>query len=110
MEITGNIKLIQDIESGTSKSGNEWSKRTIVVTTNEKYPQDLAIDFMGESIKQIEKFQVGNPVGVSINLRGKEYNGKYYTSISGWKLSQYIGNVGNEQQNPAREEVADLPF
>ena len=39
MEITGNIKLIQDVESGTSKAGNEWSKRTIVVTTVEKYPQ-----------------------------------------------------------------------
>lgn len=110
MEITGNIKLIQDVESGTSKAGNEWSKRTIVVTTADKYPQDLAIDFLGESIKGINNFQVGNPVTVSINLRGKEYNGKYYTSINGWKIAATIGNVNNTDQNPAREETADLPF
>ena len=110
MEITGNIKLIQDVESGTSKAGNEWSKRTIVVTTNEKYPQDLAIDFLGESMKAINNFQVGNPVTVGINLRGKEYNGKYYTSINGWKIANTVGNVTNSEQNPSREETADLPF
>lgn len=110
MEITGNIKLIQDIVSGTSKAGNEWSKQTIVVTTNEKYPQDLAIDFLGDSIKSINNFQVGNPVTVAINLRGQEYNGKYYTSINGWKISATVGNVTNGEQNPAREETADLPF
>ena len=100
MEITGNIKLIQDVESGTSKAGNEWSKRTIVVTTAEKYPQDLAIDFLGDKISQINNFQVGNPVTVGINLRGKEYNGKYYTSINGWKIAATVGNITNEQQNP----------
>ena len=46
MEITGNIKLIQDTETGTSKSGKEWAKRQLVVTTTEQYPQDIAIDFM----------------------------------------------------------------
>ena len=110
MEITGNIKVIQDIESGTSKSGNEWSKRTIVVTTEGDYSQDLPIDFMGKAMEDIQKFQVGNPVTVSINLRGSQYNGKYYSSINGWKIAHTIGNVSNTDQNPAREETADLPF
>jgi hypothetical protein len=110
MEITGNIKLIQDTETGTSKAGKEWAKRTIVVTTNETYPQDIAIDFLGDKISQINNFQVGNPVDVGINLRGQEYNGKYYTSINGWKISATVGIVNNSEQNPAREETADLPF
>ena len=110
MDIIGNIKLIQDTETGTSKAGKEWAKRTIVITTNDKYPQDLAIDFLGDKITQINNFQVGNPVCVSINLRGSEYNGRYYVSLGGWKIANYIANVGNDQQNPAREETADLPF
>ena len=109
MDIIGTIKLISETEEGTSKAGKAWAKRQIVVTTNEKYPQDIAIDFMGDKILQINNFQVGNPVSVSINLRGNEYNGKYYNSINGWKISNHIANVGNEQQNPARE-TADLPF
>jgi len=111
MEITGNIKLIQNTEKGTSKSGKEWSKRQIVVTTTEQYPQDIAIDFMGEKILQINNFQVGNPVSVSINIRGNEYNGKYYNSINGWKIANHIGNIDNIDQQPAREGVTeDLPF
>tara|TARA_R100000935_G_scaffold52842_1_gene80287 strand:- start:319 stop:648 length:330 start_codon:yes stop_codon:yes gene_type:complete len=109
MDIIGTIKLISETEEGTSKAGKAWAKKQIVVTTNEKYPQDIAIDFMGDKILQINNFQVGNPVNVSINLRGNEYNGKYYNSINGWKISNHIANVGNEQQNPARE-TADLPF
>tara|TARA_B110000967_G_C18850161_1_gene544185 strand:- start:581 stop:910 length:330 start_codon:yes stop_codon:yes gene_type:complete len=109
MDIIGNIKLISETEEGTSKAGKAWAKRQIVVTTDEKYPQDIAIDFMGDKILQINNFQVGNPVNVSINLRGNEYNGKYYNSINGWKISNHIGSVSNEQQNPARE-TADLPF
>ena len=109
MDIIGTIKLISETEEGTSKAGKAWAKRQIVVTTDEKYPQHIAIDFMGDKILQINNFQVGNPVNVSINLRGNEYNGKYYNSINGWKISNHIANVGNEQQNPARE-TADLPF
>ena len=50
MDIIGNIKLISETEEGTSKAGKAWAKRQIVVTTNEKYPQDIAIDFMGDKI------------------------------------------------------------
>ena len=110
MDIIGNIKLISETEEGTSKAGKAWAKRQVVVTTsNDKYPQDIAIDFLGDKILQINNFQVGNPVSVSINIRGNEYNGKYYNSINGWKIANYIGSVTNEQQQPARE-AADLPF
>ena len=110
MEITGTLKVLGNTETGTSKAGKEWSKKQIVVTTNETYPQDIAIDFMGDKITQLNQYEVGNPIVVSINIRGNEYNGKYYNSINGWKVAQSIAQVGNEDQNPAREETADLPF
>ena len=110
MEITGNIKLISDTETGTSKAGKEWAKRQLVLTTTEQYPQNISIDFLGDKITQLDKYQVGNPVTVSINIRGNEYNGKYYNSINGWRIANHIGNVSNNDQQPAREETADLPF
>jgi len=57
MEINGNIKLIQDTETGTSKAGKEWTKRQLVVTTNETYPQDIAIDFLGDKTSLLNNFQ-----------------------------------------------------
>ena len=70
MEITGNIKQIQELVTGTSKAGKEWSKQTVIVTTADKYPQDIPVDFMGDSVEQLNNFQEGNPVTVAINLRG----------------------------------------
>ena len=110
MDIIGNIKLISETEEGTSKAGKAWAKRQVVITTDEKYPQHIAIDFLGDKILQVNNFQVGNPVCVSINIRGNEYNGKYYNSINGWKIANHIGSVGNEDQQPSREKAADLPF
>ena len=110
MEITGNIKLIQDIESGTSKAGSEWSKRTILLTTEGDYSQDLPIDFWGKSVSALENFQVGNPIKVHFNLKSRENNGKHYPSINGWKIENHMPDHTNADQNPAREETADLPF
>ena len=110
MEITGNIKLIQDVESGTSKAGNQWQKRSILLTTEGDYSQDLPIDFWGKSVSALENFQEGNPVKVHINLKSRENNGKHYPSINGWKIENHMPNVNNTDQNPAREETADLPF
>jgi len=110
MQITGNIKQIQELVTGTSKAGKQWTKKTIVITTADKYPQDIPVDFLGESVEQINNFQVGNPVTVDINIRGNEYNGKYYVSINGWKISNTVGNVTNSEQNPSRELEVDLPF
>jgi len=114
MEITGTIKVIQDIESGTSKAGNEWQKRNILLTTGGDYPQDLPIEFWGKTASALENFQVGNPVKAYINLKSREHNGKHYPSISGWKIENYIAEHTNEAQNPAREAQTiveeDLPF
>ena len=109
MEITGTLKIIGNKETGISKSGKQWAKQQVVVTTSETYPQDIAIDFMGDKIIQLNQYKVGNPVVVSINIRGNEYNGKYYNSVNGWKIATTIAQVGNQHQNPARE-TSDLPF
>jgi glucan biosynthesis protein len=108
MEIKGTLKLIGELETGTTKAGKEWQKQQIVVTTDETYPQDIAVDFMGDKVNQINNFQVGNPIVAHINLRGNEYNGKYYNSINGWKLALYMP-VNNADQQPDRE-VAELEF
>jgi|9_EtaG_2_1085328.scaffolds.fasta_scaffold10749_8 hypothetical protein len=82
MQVTGNIKLIG--ETQTFDSG--FTKRLLVVTTNDMYPQDIPIDFVKESVLRLDDFKVGQNVIVYINLRGNEHNGKYYLSASAWKI------------------------
>lgn len=110
MEITGTIKVLGNSE----KVSDKLTKLQVVVTTSEQYPQDIAIDFLNDKVDLLKNFKTGMKVIVGINLRGREYNGKYYNNIVGWRISQDVSKdvseVTNTQQQPAREEVSDLPF
>ena len=106
MEITGTIKVLGNSE----KVSDKLTKLQVVVTTDEQYPQDLPIDFLNDKVDLLKNFKVGNKVIIGINLRGREYNGKYYNNIVGWRISQDVSEVTNSQQQPDREVEADLPF
>jgi translation initiation factor IF-3 len=106
MEITGTIKILGNSE----KVSDKLTKLQVVVTTDEQYPQDISIDFLNDKVDLLKNFKVGNKVIIGINLRGREYNGKYYNNIVGWRISQDVSEVTNSQQQPAREVEADLPF
>ena len=88
MEVTGNIKLIGDVQSF---GGNGFTKRELVVTTDEQYPQMIMIEFVKDKCDLLNNHQVGQNVKVSINLRGREWvsqagETKYFNSIQGWRI------------------------
>lgn len=108
MELRGTIKVIAE----PVKVSDKLTKQQMVLTIEEdtKYPQNIAIEFLNDKLDLVKKQSVGDKVAVGVNLRGNEYNGKYYNNIVGWKVANIINNeVTNTQQNPAREGV-DLPF
>ncbi|MFT7498205.1 MAG: hypothetical protein ACI8QP_000790, partial [Porticoccaceae bacterium] len=88
MEVTGKIKLINDAQT-FGASG--FRKRELVITTDEQYPQMLMIEFVQDKCDILDKYQVGQDVKVSINLRGREWVNpegvaKYFNSIQGWRI------------------------
>jgi hypothetical protein len=101
--IKGNIKLIN--ETQTFDSG--FQKREFVVTTNDMYPQDIKIEMIKDGCAELDKFKVGNNVAVSTNIRGNEYNGKYYVNLQGWKIEE---DTDTGIEAPKKEEKSDLPF
>lgn len=83
MEIKGKIVLIGQTESvGTSG----FTKKLLVLETIETYPQKLPIEFVKDKTALLDGKTIGQEATVSINLRGSEYNGKYYAQIQGWKI------------------------
>lgn len=108
-EATGKIKLIS--ETQTFPSG--FSKREFVVTTSDsKYPQDLKFEVVKDKTSILDSYKEGQDVVVNFDIRGNEYNGKYYVNLSCWKLSGGSGGGGDEynQVPPADVEpsAADL--
>lgn len=115
MEITGSLKLIRDTQAITDK----FSKREMVVTTDEQYPQDIMIEFVNDKCDLLDKFKVNQGVTVGINIRGREWvnpqgESKYFNSIQGWKIDPKGKSSSAPAPAPAApivdEDEDDLPF
>lgn len=126
MEVTGRVKVI-NAEQQVSAS---FKKRELVVTTDEQYPQHIMIEFTQDKCDLLNNYTVGEPVKVSINLRGREWvnpqgETKYFNSIQGWRIEKLQAEApsssaqvppmpAKEAFEPAsnykEEEHDDLPF
>jgi hypothetical protein len=112
LQLQGTIKVVYDTQ--TFDSG--FSKREFVVTTQEQYPQDVKFEVLKDKTTLLDTYRVGDSVNVHFNIRGNEYNGKYYVNLQAWKMSK----AGAEQPAaggtlpppppiPANDDD-DLPF
>ncbi len=84
MEIIGKIILKLPLQTGVSKAGNNWSKQEYVLETQDNFPKKVHFDFFGDRANQYD-LQVGQMVKLSFDIESREYNGRWYTSIRGWK-------------------------
>lgn len=92
MEIRGKIIVKLPLQSGTSKAGNAWSKQEYVLETMEAYPKKVHFDFFGDRANQYP-LEVGDLVDLSFDIESREYNGRWYTSIRGWKAEKVDPNA-----------------
>lgn len=104
-ETSGKMKWI-----GTTQSfPSGFSKREFVVTTAaDKYPQDLKFEVVKDRCPQLDPFELGQDVQVSFDIRGNEYNGKYYVNLSCWKIQAADGS-GAKQGSAPRHEASASP-
>ncbi len=123
MEVTGRIKVI-NAEQQVSAS---FKKRELVVTTDEQYPQHIMIEFTQDKCDLLNNYRPGEPVKVSINLRGREWvspqgETKYFNSVQGWRIEKLQNEAPMQAppipaaqpfepaSNVTDEEHDDLPF
>ena len=82
-ELTGKIKILQDRK--TFDSG--FTKREMVVIVEDgKYPQEINLEFVQDKVSLLDNVQVGQEVTVTFDIRGREYNGRYFNNLQGWKI------------------------
>jgi len=111
-ELEGKVKVIEELR--TFPSG--FTKREFVVTTEERFPQDIKIECVKERTDLLNELNSGDPVKVSFNLRGNEYNGRYFVNLQAWRVEKVEGSVGDEPLSdaPADESLPgdgeDSPF
>ena len=106
MVVTGVIEKILPLEKGQSKEGKEWQKQLFLIKTNEQYNNLYCFEIFGdEKVQNFNKYnKEGQTVEVDFNVNCKEYNGKYYTSLSMWKIKAL------SEASPEPVESDEPPF
>lgn len=118
LKLQGEITKISEVQEGTSSKGNTWKKLGFILTTkNGDYQNEVYFTVFGEEkVENFLKFnKVGQMVDVSFNINCREYNERYYTDLSAWKVFTLKEEV-NEQPVVADTKFhsangdSDLPF
>lgn len=102
-EMKGTVKVIGEVQT----FGSSFTKREIVITTSDdKYPQDIRMDAIKDRTALLDDFKVGDPVKVSFDIRGREYNGRYFVDLSVWKI-EAAGGPGQSSKAAEPEDTTD---
>jgi single-stranded DNA-binding protein len=119
-EVKGKLKKVLPVQTGTPKAGGEdWKKVSFVVSNQGGYEgreQLFCFEIFGaEKVDNFNKFnKEGSEVLVKFEIRTNEYQGKYYTSLSAYRVDSGE-RVEQAHQTPLagtnyNGEYSDDPF
>lgn len=101
MEVSGKIIAVLPPQGGMSKAGREWKKQEYVLETHDSFPRKVKFDFFGDRVDQF-KLNIGDEVTVSFDIESREFNGRWYTDIRGWKAEKGLAQGATQQQPQAQ--------
>lgn len=82
-ELSGTVKKLFDEKT----FGSGFNVREFVVTTDaEKFPQDICLQCVKDKVELVNKLKEGDKVKVAFDLRGREWQGKYFVNLNAWKI------------------------
>ena len=88
LELEGTIRQKMGVQSGVSARGN-WAKQEFIL----EYPdgnftaQACFTAWGQDKVQELDKYQVGDKVKVSFNLKSREYNGRWYNDLQIWRIA-----------------------
>jgi hypothetical protein len=120
-EFTGNIHSIGPVQTKGTFTFREVVVQRSRTHQNKTYYDNACFKFAGDKATGLEYFAVGEEVKVSFNVRSNEWQGRWFTELSAWKIenTQAKPVPSPTPQNapatapapaPADEDFSDLPF
>ena len=88
LEIEGTLSQKLPVQSGSSARG-PWAKQEFVLEFPDgNFTAKACFTAWGQDkVQDLGKYQVGDKVKVSFNLKSREYNGRWYNDLQIWKIA-----------------------
>ena len=113
----GKLHKIYDTEQ---KSASFQAREFVIEVADGQYPQMVKFQLVQDKCNLIDGYNEGEEISVDFDLRGREWNGKYFTNLQAWRIARADGGQGGGgQQGQAAQPVAapaggdfddDIPF
>ena len=83
---------------------SDFFKREFVISTAEQYPQQVKFTAVKDKCEKLEGIKEGDLVEVKFDVRGREWNDKYFVDLNAWdikKMDAEVGAPAGDQGQPA---------
>jgi single-strand DNA-binding protein len=119
-EIQGRIHKLYEPE----RKSDKFLTQELVLLLDGRYPEYPKFQFTNDHANNLQHFAEGDEVRITFELKGREWQGKYFTNLNGWRIEK-VGATAvptapaptvaaqDEQGEPANigaEDEGELPF
>lgn len=113
IKITASLPIISI--SPVMQVSDRFSKRELILDDGwekdgQRYESPICVEFTGEQLmQQLDQYGPGMIATVEGYISGREYNGRYYTSIRGRSISPYQAPQSQAYQQPYQQGCQQAP-
>jgi len=73
------------------------AREFVIEVADGQYPQMVKFQLVQDKCNLVDEYAEGDVVTVEFDLRGREWNGKYFTNLQAWRMNR--GEDGGEGDN-----------
>jgi len=93
-QATGRLHKVFDTEQ---KSASFAARDFVVEVADGKFPQMIKFQLVQDKCALIDDYKEGDEISVEFDLRGREWNEKYFTNLNAWRIGKADAqNNGND--------------
>ena len=98
----------------TEKKSEKFQARDFVIEVPGQYPQMVKFQLTQDRCEIVERHNEGDTIKVFFDLRGREWEGRFFTNLNAWKIEAASGQTAaaaTESSTPANDfpKMSDEP-
>jgi len=82
---TGRLHKVFDTEQ---KSASFQAREFVIEVADGKFPQMVKFQLTQDKCTLIDDYSEGEDISVDFDLRGREWNDKYFTNLNAWRIAR----------------------
>jgi len=104
-QATGRLHKIFDTEQ---KSASFSARDFVIEIEDGRFPQMVKFQLVQDKCGLIDDYSEGDEISVDFDLRGREWNDKYFTNLNAWRIA--AADTTGKTDKEAEEVSAAGPF